>query len=225
MGAVMNKPIILQLSEKIALLLAVIMIFPVLLGFMAANYDLAGGQFEIRRFRSARHVREITSAFQFELNQGENLYVAGFSRGGGQVPVRIRVIVENVESVQSFLSRFRGNVEEIALSSHNMNDGFYLPGTFRVFNTDTFSGDRDFYSRLAFFYDEDRLNAEFYVTNRGYPPQLREVYRILKSYYPIWLHPYFLVPAAFQFALVAFVIVRVVRRNVFDLGLHDMEYL
>jgi hypothetical protein len=191
------------------------MLYPLLVGYVTADLIIGGTAIEIRQFKDERHIEEIASAFQLELAANETLYVAGYHRGALQARMSLRVVIENVESVESFISRFNGGLEEIPIDSEYYT--LWLPsGTFRAYDLDIFcleSTHRDFHSQLSLFYDGDKINAEF-LASGGTPPELRNVANILVGYLPsIWLYPFFLVPLVMQAALIIFIVVRVVRRK------------
>jgi hypothetical protein len=193
------------------------MFFPMLIGFAVADLDIGGTSFEIRRFRNARHVEEITSAFQFELAPNETLHVSRFIRGALQGGMQLSVVIEGVESVDSFLLRFRGGHNEIDLSNNHIGARWSPPDTFLAYDIDIVQRDllfrpNELFSYM-FFYGEEYTNVELVLASGCTPVEFRNVYQILRKYHPAWIHPFFFVPVIIQAVIIIFVVVRVRKRG------------
>jgi len=203
----MNSRKKLDWKDKVARTGCLLLFIPLLFGYFLASFDVASRSIEIRRFRNKRHLQAITNAFQFQLSQNETLHVLEYSRGAMQEPSLLSIVIEGIDNMDSFLSRFQGGIEET--SPRN--------STLRTYQMDIFREPfKSSYSRaiLSFFYSDDKLNAEIYmVTFPSERSEFRKLQCILNSYNPIWLSPYFLFPVIVHIALITFRVVRIVRKK------------
>ena len=173
-------------------------------GFGVAVVDVP--QLRDYRFKNESHIETVASAFRFELAPGETLYVKHFFPGFLQGTKFLYVAVDNVESVESFLSRFQLDIKEA--SRHRS-----MPVAIETYSVDidNYAANRsmEFSSFLTFFDDEGQINAEIFITHRGSISELNEMYSLLYELLrPWWAHPFFLGTLAIQAILVAIAIFR-----------------
>ena len=178
---------------------------------------------EIRSFKNEEHIDIITSAFQFELNANETLYVSRFRLGGFRESMSLGVVIEGIDSVDSFLSRLNANVVEVDfedIATHPSNVWF-RPNIFQMYETDIFyplprpqdPSLQGFSHKLIFCNTSNGINAEF-ATHRGIPHELVEVHGTLIEYLrPPWLHVCFLLPVAIQVAVIVLAVSRYIRKR------------
>ena len=192
-----------------AIVVAVLMTSPVLMGLVAASFDLGGRQIEIREFKKQEHLERLISAFHLDLAPNETFYVERYRRGVMQAPPVLSIAIEGIESVDDFISRYSIVYNELDLSEDSyFFEARYHRDAFRVCMVDLY----DFGHELGFYETESGIIAVLDVR----PTLLRslvDVRSILAEYFhSMWLHPFFLVPLAIQAGLVIFVVVRVIRR-------------
>ncbi|MCL2047574.1 MAG: hypothetical protein FWG87_02495 [Defluviitaleaceae bacterium] len=206
----MRKPVAWDI---IAIILAVLMIIPVLIGLGIADIHSASVTIEVREFKKEQHAKAIASAFQFELAPNETLSVERFFRGFLQARMELDIVVEGIESKEDFLSRFYSELVEIrAYTSPEMKDGKPLLTTNGYQIPAFYPAHREFRHGFGLSEDEDGITAKFF-TRGGTPPPLGEAVHVLVKYLPSrYLHPFFLVPLAIQASLILFVVVRFIRR-------------
>jgi hypothetical protein len=186
-------------KDKIAKMGCWLMFVPLFFGFFLAAFDVASRSIEIRRFRSERHIQTITNAYQFNLSQNETLRVSEYRRGAMQSPSQLRIVIEGLDSVDSFLSRFNSDIEETEPEIYQINI-FHEP--FRTMDSRAI---------LTFFHNENELSAEICMVT--FPHNFEELRRMLNTYHPIWLSPFFLIPAIIHIALIAYRVVRIIKRK------------
>ena len=192
--------IVIKIIDIAAIVLVVLMIFHVLLSAAFALLTVGFGTAEIRYF-SDELQDTIATVLRFELSPNESFYAVYYTYSGGGS--NARVIVQNVECVDDFISRNRSGLVEIERGS----PGFWFPDTtYRAFRERG-----DIRSRIFFSHAENGLNAEFQLShNLGNGlSRFHHIRHIFDDYWPNpWLSPLFLVPIAIHAALIIFVIVR-----------------
>ena len=169
-----------------------------------------GTAIEIREFKNPEHLDIMISTFQFDLAPNETLYVESFSRGAGQAPPTLSIAIDGIESVDDFISRYKGYITEIDVVEYP----YFLEyrEQFGAFRICTVSIQGSSARELVFYQNEDGITAKLDVGDRLLR-RLEDVYGILLGYIPCaWLHPIFLVPVAIQAGLAIFVVVRFIRR-------------
>ena len=206
----MNSNNQLDQKDKVARTGCWLMFIPLILGFFVATHYASFISIEIRRFHSKRHIQAITNAFQLELSPNETLRVSGYAPGGWQAPSVLRIVIEGIDSVDSFLSRLHCDIREIIRNSYVPPDEH---GSFKAYEMLIFGEARrmDSYAKLSFFYKGNKLYAEIYMST--FPSGFGEVQRILNTYHTIWFSPFFLLPAMVQISIIVYRVVRVVRKK------------
>ena len=193
-----------------ALIAAVLMIIPAMIGLAMADFDMSARSVEIRKFKNPEHLETLISAFHFDLAPNETLYVENFRRGMLQADPELgNIAIEGIISVDDFISRYKSDIIEVDVVEYpNLVENRL--GAFRACLVDLqIDG---YYRELIFYQAKKGITARLDVEEHAWR-EIVDVGSILFGNYPsLYRHPFFLVPVAIQAGLVIFVVVRVIRR-------------
>jgi len=195
--------------DIIAIIVAMLMIYPVIVGLVAADIRVSSRR-EIRKFKNPEHLETLISAFHFDLASNETLYVENFRRGALQAESYLgNIAVDGIISVDDFISRYKSDIIEIDVAEYpeTLKN---RPGSFRACMVDLQVD--GYYRNLIFYQTKKGITARLDVGGHTWS-QLIDVDSILFGNFPsVYRHPFFLVPVAGQAWLVILVVFRVIRR-------------
>ena len=121
------------ITDIIAAVNCAVMGFVMLMGLTMAKLDIDSTPLRVSAFTDEQHIDIIASAFGYELAEGETLRVAPLSLGIMHGITHLKVIIDNVESVESFLSRYNGELKETEITQSFTEMSIYSPGVFEVY--------------------------------------------------------------------------------------------
>jgi hypothetical protein len=198
----------LKKTEKIAVVIAILMIGPLFFGFIG-SFLLSDLEPAFKDNLSESQIKEISSSLKLELKGDEHIYIE-YRPTVLQATVFLKVYIENIESEESFLSRFKGTTRR---GSNFVSYGD-LNGSVSVskYDIEIFELERrpkDYMCGLLFFYNWESESTTALFSISGYIPELRDIYSYFGYSYnikPLLRNRMFMIPLCIEFVLITFLI-------------------
>jgi len=170
----------LKKTEKIAVVIAILMIGPLFFGFIG-SFLLSDLEPAFKDNLSESQIKEICSSLKFELKNGEDIYIE-YSPAVWQSATSLYVYIENIESEESFLSRFKGTTRRGSnfVSYGNLNGSEPISKyDIEIFELEQLP--KDYMCGLLFFYNWESESTTALFSISGYIPELRVIYNYFLS--------------------------------------------
>jgi|GEM_PF-6159486 len=156
------------------LILVYVFLWGIIITFsFATTFNTNNQSIEIRQFEDEQHMYDIALAFKIELDSDETLYVERYFAGGWQEKPSLTVVIECIESADSFISRLHDNLDGIGTITPIAYSPLFVPNVSETYGIIVFNEDSDiraFNYGLTFFNDDysgisARLNLAYYNSN------------------------------------------------------------
>jgi len=204
--------------NKIIVILSVLMIPVIFFGYVNTSWFLTKPYVKVKF--TGKQIAEIQEKLKFELATGEKIrteYYPGFM----QAATRLVVFVENIESEEDFLSKFKGNAicqgEEEWYRGHYYDSlsefyGFEVISEYRI-EVFLFENEpKDFSTALMIFIEDGVLKARFNIV--GYIEDLSKIYSFTYNRaFPVLINPLFMIPLIIEIVLLSFLFIQKFKKS------------